>query len=70
MRRDHGLKTIRILCGCGTLALSGMGQGAAAQTPATAAPAAGESAQPAEPQSLSGVQSYPPEFFASAQPRS
>ena len=51
------------------LALSGLGERAEAQTPATAAPPAGESAQAAQPQSLSGVQSYPPEFFAAAQPQ-
>jgi hypothetical protein len=68
MRPDRGLKTIRMLCGCGTLVLSALGQGAAAQSPATAAPPAAEP-ELSPPQSLSGVQAYPPEFFAASQPQ-
>lgn len=64
MRPDRGLETIRILCGCAALALSGLGGGAVAQTP-IASPTSPE----APPQSLSGVQSFSPEFFAAAQPQ-
>jgi hypothetical protein len=56
MRPDWGMEMIRAMSGCAALALCGWGAASAAQTAGA-------------PQSLSGLQSFPAEFFAVAQPQ-